>query len=547
MNALVGGSLDLAFRAMANRFLKQAQQADRASEATLKQILELNGKAKWGQEHGLAGPGALEAFRRLPPQTYADFAPYVERMASGEADVLTTDPITYFAVTSGTTGPQKLIPVTKRQTRSTMSTMLTPMGLASQAGLIRSIRGRYLQIQTEQISGTTPGGIPKGAATSGGLKAMGTMMRLIWTSPYPVFQVQNQDAARYLHLLFALEEERLWAVVGIFPSTLLYTFRDLQRRADELLKDLADGTITKAIDLEPAVRLELAAMRRPNPQRARHLSHLLEQGRFTAKDIWPECGVVFTAGSGTFNFYVEQLKPYLGGIPVLSPIYGASEATVGIGLPDREGYVLVPTSAYFEFLPLESGAVPLSLREVEAGQTYEVVLTNFAGLWRYRLGDLVRVVGRYGQAPILEFLQRRGMVINMVGEKTGEAQIGTAFTAACRRVGADVTDYVVFPDPNTTPGRYLLAVEADHHLVPALLEAFDDELRRTAPDYGASVHMGEIGPMGAWVLRPGAFERYRERRIAAGASATQVKVPHVITSPTAAQNHFLHEVIFNYE
>lgn len=543
MNALVGASLDWTFRAMAGKFLKQARQANSVSRQTLQQILQLNGSSKWGQEHGLSGPGAREAFQRLPVHTYDDFAPYVERTAAGEAGVLTSEAITYFAVTSGTTGPQKMIPVTKRQTRTVMNTMLAPIGLAAQAGLIGPLRGRYLQVQTEQITGTTPGGIPKGAATSGGLRAMGPMMRLIWTSPYPVLQIQNQAVARYLHLLFALEEERLWALAAFFPSTLLYIFRALQQYSEDLLRDLNDGTITVNLELDPGVRQQLSAMRRPNPERARHLSRLLEQGRFTAKDIWPQCGVVFAAGSGTFRFYVEQLEPYLGGIPVLSPIYAASEATVGIGLPDRPGYVIVPYAAYFEFLPVAGGEEPLSLREVEEGAEYEVVLTNFAGLWRYRLGDQVRVVGRYGEAPIVEFLQRKGVGISMVGEKTSEAQIGSAFGAACRRTGAAVTDYLVTPDPETTPGRYLLLVEADPPVVPALLEAFDDELRRTAPRYGANVRLGNIGPMGAWVLRPGAFERYREERVRAGASASQVKVPHVIPDPAAARRYFANEVI----
>ncbi len=543
MNAWMGSALEWSFRYMAGQFLKKAGRAGAVAQETLQQIIALNGGTVWGREHGLAGAGALEAFRRMPARTYADFAPYIERVANGEAGVLTGEPVTYFAVTSGTTGPQKLIPVTRRQTRTIMSTMLVPIGLSARAGLIGPVRGRYLQIMTEQVSGTTPGGIPKGAATSGGLRSMGKMMGLIWTSPFPVIQVQNQAAARYLHLLFALGEERLWSLVAFFPSTLLYTLRELQQRAPELLKDLADGTITPAIDLDPAVRAELTAMRRPDPGRSRHLARLLEQGRFTAKDIWPEAGVVYAAGSGAFRFYVEQLEPSLGGLPVLSPIYGSSEATVGIGLPDRPGYVIVPDAAYHEFLPLDGSDRPLSQAEVEEGGEYEVVLTNFAGLWRYRLGDQVRVVGRYGQAPIVEFLQRKGQVINMVGEKTGEAQISQAFIAACRSVGAAVTDYLVTPDPSTTPGRYLLLLEADHAVAPQLLEAFDAELRRTAPDYGDSVSMGEISPMGASVLRTGAFERYRERRIAAGASAAQVKVPHVVPDPAAAQRDFANEVV----
>ena len=54
------------------------------------------------------------------------------------------------------------------------------------------------------------------------------------------------------------------------------------------------------------------------------------------------------------------------------------------------------------------------------GEVYGLVLTTWAGLYRYRLGDMVRVVGRYHQSPLMEVLYRRGTLLNMMGEKTSE-------------------------------------------------------------------------------------------------------------------------------
>ncbi|HWI61045.1 MAG TPA: GH3 auxin-responsive promoter family protein [Symbiobacteriaceae bacterium] len=533
MNWLTGTGLELMMRGMANSFLRQTERAVPVAAGTLQQILAVNGNTVWGREHGLTGPGA---FRDHPVTTYADYAPYIERMAQGEPGVLTGDPVTYFAVTSGTTGPQKLIPVTRRQTRTIMTSMLAPIGLAARAGLIGRIRGRYLQIMTEQISGTTPGGIPRGAATSGGLQSMGKMLGLIWTSPMPVIKVQKQRDARYLHLLFALREERLWALCAFFPSTLIDLLRDLATRAPALLRDLADGTIAADVELPAAVRAELTGLLRPAPDRARRLGALVEQGRLTVRDVWPETGVVLTAGSGAFRFYVEQLQPFLGGVPVFSPVYAASEAAIGIGLPGRPGYVIVPGAAYHEFLPV-GGDRPLGFAEVEEGAEYEILLTTYAGLWRYRLGDLVRVVGRCGHAPVVEFLERKGQVLSIQGEKVSEAQVVAAFSAACQATGASVVDYVVTPDPSVSPGRYRLLVEARGE-TGALLEAFDARLREAVPSYGRAVSLGKLSPMAVGVLKPGAFECYREMRIAAGASASQVKVPHVIVDPAVAQRDF---------
>lgn len=569
MNALsqqlMRNALGLGMKAMAVQFLREASQAKALSRQTLRRILALNGATEWGRTHGLDGPSAEAAFLSLPLTTYQDYEPYVEREAAGEQGVLTSEPVTYFAVTSGTTGKQKLIPVTRRQTRVIMRHMVVPMGLSMRTGLLGPMRGRFLQVMTEQVSGMTAGGIPKGAATSNGLRRVGGMMERIWTSPMAVVGTQDQVAARYLHLLFALGEERLWAVVAIFPSTLLFTLRDLQARAEELLRDLSDGTITRSLDLPEAVRAELTARLERNPTRARALSALLAQGRFTVRDIWPEVGAVLTAGSGTFRFYIDQLQPYLGGVPVFSPVYGASEAAVGIGLsPERPGYIVSPTAAYYEFVPLgetdQPDARPLPLDQAEVGQDYEIVLTTYAGLTRYRLGDVVRVVDRYGEAPMLEFVERRGQVINVVGEKTSEQQVAVAFEAACRETGAVVLDYVITPDPEHNPARYLLLVEAltgpaasrgsvaEPRLdAQGLLQAMERHLRRTAPDYNDSRRLGELAPMAAVVLRPGSFERFRDARVASGASASQVKVPHVMPDPGVARRHFLQQALMQVE
>ena len=46
------------------------------------------------------------------------------------------------------------------------------------------------------------------------------------------------------------------------------------------------------------------------------------------------------------------------------------------------------------------------LFKVERGQVYELVITNVSGLYRYRLGDVIKVTGFHEQAPNIQFLYR---------------------------------------------------------------------------------------------------------------------------------------------
>lgn len=551
--SLFGPLLGLGLRVRAGRLLHELTNANAIAQTTLRRILELNGNTSWGRRWDFNRPQALAAFRDMPLTTYLDYIPYIERIAAGEPYVLTGEPVTYLAVTSGTTGPQKLIPITERLIRVHLRSTVMAMGLAMRAGALGPIRGRTLMLMTELPGGVTTGGIPKGAATSSALQKREALFSAIWTSPITVIRTQEQAANRYLHLLFALGEEHLWAIVSFFPSTLLFLLRDLHARAPELLRDLADGTISRQIDLPASAREELERRLTPNPRRARTLTALFDQGRFTARDLWPDARAVLTAASGPFSFYVDQLRPYLGDMTVFSAIYAASEASMGIGLaPSQPGYALAPVNVFMEFLPIESAERanmrPLALDEVELGQQYEVVVTTYAGLTRYRLGDVVQIVGRYGQAPIFQFVERKGQVLSIVGEKTSEARIVRAFTAACLDVGAAVLDYIVTPDVRTLPPRYLLLVEelqtaGSNGAAPPLdtkrlVDAFERRLRHESPDYDDCRRIDELGPLAVHALKPGAFEQFRAMRVAAGAGPTQVKVPHVVRNPWLAASYF---------
>ena len=516
-------------------------------------ILELNGSTVFGRERGLDGPAARQVFERLPTTSYADYVPYVERIAAGEQNVLTAEPVIYFSTTSGTTGPPKMIPVTRRKIRISVGMRGTSMGLAFRAGVLNTMRGPFMTIMTEHVGGATSGGVQKGAATTRGFRQIGNLSEVILSSPGEAAQVPDQSASRYLHLLFGLRQEHLWTIVAFFPATILFAMRDLHEHAEQLLRDLADGTINPELALSADARSRLERRLTADPARARALGKLLEQGRFTVANIWPDLGSILTATGGAFRFYVDQLEPFLGGVPMFSPVYSASEGTFGFGFDaNRPHYLLTPALSYIELLPTEymddPEAKPIAAWEAEPGRSYEVVITTLDGLVRYRLHDIVKVIDFYGQTPIVEFVERRGQVVDIVGEKTAEHHVVEAIDAASHLVDDPLVDYVLGPDTKQTPACYVLAIEEWHGdcenklKARKFVQAVDAALRRIAPDYDEEVELGTLRPMALMLLRPGAFERLRERLTAAGATDSQIKTPHVVTDPGFIEREFREEI-----
>jgi len=541
-------------RRSADNFIRETTQFRALSEQTLERILLLNGNTEFGRRHGLNRRAPRQIFAALPVTTYADYAPYVDRLAAGEKNVLSGEPIVYFSTTSGTTGPPKMIPVTRQQMRASVATRFTSIGLALRAGVLRPMRGRFMTIMTEHLGGHTQGGMLKGAATTGGFQQLGHITDVVLTSPGDVAHIHDQTTARYLHLLFGLGEELLWTIVAFFPATILFALRDLHAQAPQLLRDLADGTINARLVLSDRTRARLHRRLRPQKARARALESLLNNNRFTVSDIWPELGAILTATGGAFRFYVDQLRPFLGNVPIFSPVYSASEGTFGFGFSaDRPHYLLLPNLAYIELLPIEQmddpRARPIPAWRATAGHCYEVVITTLAGFVRYRLHDIVRVVDFYGQTPIIEFIEREGQVIDIIGEKTAEHHVVEAMETACHSVDVPLVDYFVAPDTAQTPARYFLAVESwqdnrdDTARALELLQAVEAALRKVAPDYDEERELGTLGHMAIVLLKPGAFERQREERIAVGGSASQIKTSHVIPDPGFLHHHFQHEML----
>ncbi|MBR0418502.1 MAG: GH3 auxin-responsive promoter family protein, partial [Erysipelotrichaceae bacterium] len=73
-------------------------------------------------------------------------------------------------------------------------------------------------------------------------------------------------------------------------------------------------------------------------------------------------------------------------------------------------------SCYYEFIPVDDETKILSLDELEIGKEYEIVITNQAGFYRYRCGDVIKVLDYLNYCPYINFSSRKGTLLNITGE-----------------------------------------------------------------------------------------------------------------------------------
>ena len=121
---------------------------------------------------------------------------------------------------------------------------------------------------------------------------------------------------------------------------------------------------------------------------------------------------------------------------------------------------------------------------METGKKYELIITNFAGFYRYRLLDIVEVTGFYGNTPMIRFAFRKNQAVNIAGEKTNLSMIAEVVKETAETLGEVITEYSVCVDESVMPNRYCFFLEGDYEKQKEIYSRFlDQSLCKRNRDY----------------------------------------------------------------
>lgn len=548
---------ELACRRALAGYTRRLATGDQCNAEVLRGILRRHAASHIGRRHGFAGLARERdveaAYRRaLPVAGYEGFAADFQRMAAGEADLLFPGRPRMFVSSSGTTGDPKLFPVTARQQNEALRfiALLTPAARAAAVPGLGFRQPTTTLLVASRPGRHTAGGIPVGNPSGAGLRRILSLAPPFWVFPPAVLTVTDYPSALYLHAFYALRAADLGCVEAIYCSHVVNWLGLIRQRGAELVRDLSTGSLSPDLSLTEAERSTLAAALRPAPERAAQVQAALAEGPDRLMErLWPGLKVVSTVVSGAFAVSAPLLRALAGPGPAFyTTCFGATEGMVGLNLPGDppEEYALALGACHFEFLPLDEAdkAAPQAVGagQVEPGGLYELVLTNHAGLYRYRLGDVVRIRRYAGRTPVFAFDHRRGNVLDLVGEKTTELQLRAALA---RLAGPQLVDFSVWPDLGRVPYRYVVYAEwSGPGALPArqLAAQLDQCLAGENAAYlTLGRQNGRLDPLALRLVAPGTFSQLLEarRRAAAGVNANQVKVPAVLRDP--AERDFLEQ------
>lgn len=507
-----------AWWAMTQRSARRMQAAllnpSLAQSELLQSILRSNQGTVFGREHGFDRiQSAQDYAQRVPIRRYDDLKPWIDRVATGEPNVLTAEPVGRLLPSSGSTAARKLIPFTRTLSRQ-FNAAVGPWIDSNFRECVDLARGRGYWSITPAVphehSGPVPVGFEDDSAYLGGV--LGRLVRGAMAVPAEVTRIHSLEAFRYATLLALLRCADLRFISVWHPSFFELLLNDMPLHWDRLLSDVESGRCSLDAQALPVPEIAKA---RPARTRAQELRRA---GPSNARAIWPALRLVSCWADAGAAGPARSLHLLLGGVPLQAKGLLATEGVVSI--PMGQQHPLAIRSHFLEFL-CDGGTVHLA-HELCDNQTYEVLLTTGGGLYRYRLGDLIRVDGRLGQTPSVRFVGRADGVCDLVGEKLSEAFVGGVLDRWMADVGAEARFAMLAPSGEGQQRCYELYLECASPLSPEAAHALDTLLCEN-PHYELARRLGQLGAVQLCPTKKSAFDRYAASMVARGMRLGDIK------------------------
>ncbi|WOK92325.1 putative indole-3-acetic acid-amido synthetase GH3.8 [Canna indica] len=550
------------------RFIEEmTSNPDAVQKNVLAEILTRNAETEYLRRYDLGGATDRATFKaNVPVVTYEDLQPEIQRIANGDRSaILSAHPISEFLTSSGTSaGERKLMPTIKEELdrRQLLYSLLMPVMNLYVPGLDKGKGLYFLFVKSET---KTPGGLTARPVLTSYYKSEHFKSRPydpynVHTSPNAAILCADAFQSMYAQMLCGLLQRLDVLRVGaVFASGLLRAIRFLQLHWQELIQDIAAGSLTAKIT-DPSVRAAVTEILKPDPELAEFVAAECAKGDWAGiiTRIWPNTKYLDVIVTGAMAQYIPTLEYYSGGLPMACTMYASSECYFGLNLkpmcdPSEVSYTIMPNMGYFEFLPHGDGYDAdkaaaqqlVDLADVEVGKKYELVITTYAGLNRYRVGDILQVTGFYNAAPQFRFVRRKNVLLSIESDKTDEAELQKAVESASallRPYDASVVEYTSHAYTKSIPGHYVVYWELLTKGSAAVAEALarDGVMEKcclameealNAVYRQSRVADGSIGPLEIRVVRGGTFEELMDYAISRGASINQYKVPRCVSFP----------------
>ncbi len=479
MIGMIRAPLKFMLRRSYARFKEQLASPRRVQESLLKVLIANLASTEYGRSLGVKKDDDYETFsRKAPVASYDQISDWIERQKSREGNVIVSEPVLFYEKSSGSSGPQKYIPYTSRL-KASFNRMFSIW--------LYDLLEHGPRFETAKTFISISPAFGEGQATARAVKvgldddsdylsfAMRRMLKRFLIAPASIKKLNDpSDCKRVLAALLVAEPDL--EIISIWNPSLLEVILDyIQTHSDDLIDDLKSGFITCA-----GVTFKFK-------QSSDNRAALLKKQPIDWSQLWPGLKLISCWTNATARAAARRIGDKFPGVSVQGKGLLATEAPMTLPLIEARGFAPLIGEVFYEFLD-DRGNISL-LDELEAEREYEIILTQKGGLYRYLIGDRIRVTHFYKAAPCFEFIGRSDAVSDMVGEKLNEAFAQTCISKLA--IGSSGFQALLPVMPERGRCHYVLVIDELPGSLASIEAQMDDALC-TAYHYRTARRLGQL-------------------------------------------------------
>jgi hypothetical protein len=472
-----------------------------SQEAVFQRLISKAKDTAFGRDHDFKLIRTYSDFvNRVPVRDYEALKPYVERIMSGEKNVLWPGSPAYLAKTSGTTSGAKYIPITAESMKEQVaSSKLALLQYIVNKGSADYVNGKMIFLQGSPVLDTT------GAVKMGRLSGI---------------------SAHYLPRY--LLKNRL-------PSWETNIIEDWETKVEAIVDETIDQNMTLIAGIPSWVQM--------------YFERLVARSGKKVGELFPSFSL-YVYGGVNYEPYRQKFEDLLGRRIDSVELFPASEGFFAYqDTIENNGLLLqVHSGIFYEFIEAskfyDDNPPRISLAGVELGVDYALILSTNAGLWGYNIGDTVRFVSLKPYRVIVS--GRIKQFISAFGEHVIAKEVEEAITTAlAAHLEVRISEFTVAPEVNPKDGglpyhEWFIEFEKEPNNSDAFAQALDQSIQDQNVYYkdlieGKVLRSAVVSP-----LEKGAFESYMKaqgklggqnkvKRLSNGRDVAEQLTPYLVT------------------
>ena len=410
---------------------KWIQNPVAAQDQVFKELIQKASTTQFGIDHKFDTVLTHEDFvNQVPVRDYEGLKNYVDQVVKGEKNILWPGKPLYFAKTSGTTSGAKYIPLTKESMPFHIQAARNAiLNYIHETGKTDFVDGKMIFLQ----------GSPE-LTEKNGIK-LGRLSGIV------AHFVPNY-----------LQKNRL-------PSWETNCIEDWETKVDAIVEETFHQNMTVISGIPSWVQM--------------YFEKLKDKAQQPVGDLFKNFNL-FIYGGVNYEPYRAKFENLIGRKVDSIELFPASEGFFAYQDSQKEkGMLLLLNSGiFYEFIKADEffteNPKRLTIKEVEVGVNYVLIISTNAGLWAYNIGDTIAFTSTKPYRVVVT--GRIKHYISAFGEHVIGKEVETALQNALSGTNISVNEFTVAPQINPITGLpyHEWLIEFDHE--PEDLEAFAQKI-----------------------------------------------------------------------